>query len=75
MGWAVKVCDALIAQGHWADYIDPCSGLPVGGVPHGEGWGGEGKGSCRCRFLPTGLFQTAGSCRWGSNHTRGGDLR
>lgn len=30
MAWAQPVCDHLIAQGHWADYIDPCSGLPVG---------------------------------------------
>jgi hypothetical protein len=27
--WSKAVCDKLIAQGHWADYIDPCSGLPV----------------------------------------------
>lgn len=31
MAWAKAVCDKLIAQGHWADYIDPCSGLPVSG--------------------------------------------
>jgi hypothetical protein len=27
--WAKGVCDRLNAEGHWADYIDPCSGLPV----------------------------------------------
>ena len=26
LDFAKKVCDALIANGHWADYIDPCSG-------------------------------------------------
>jgi hypothetical protein len=26
---ARHACDALAAAGHWADYIDPCSGLPV----------------------------------------------
>ncbi len=29
MAWAKVVCDKLLEQGHWADYIDPCSGLPV----------------------------------------------
>lgn len=23
------MCDTLGASGHWADYVDPCSGLPV----------------------------------------------
>ena len=27
--FARHVCAALRNQGHWADYIDPCSGLPV----------------------------------------------
>ena len=27
--WAAAVCDRLAAAGHWCDYIDPCSGLPV----------------------------------------------
>ena len=27
--WAKKVTGSLESQGHWADYIDPCSGLPV----------------------------------------------
>jgi hypothetical protein len=27
--FAKPLCQALRAQGHWADYIDPCSGLPV----------------------------------------------
>jgi hypothetical protein len=30
MKWAVAVCARLLAAGHWCDYIDPCSGLPVG---------------------------------------------
>lgn len=29
MAWAKVVCDKLLEQGHWADYIDPCSGLPM----------------------------------------------
>lgn len=29
MAFAVKVCEQLALQGYWADYIDPCSGLPV----------------------------------------------
>jgi hypothetical protein len=29
VAWAAAVCDALAAAGHWADYVDPCSGLPV----------------------------------------------
>lgn len=26
---AKLLCDELILEGYWADYIDPCSGLPV----------------------------------------------
>lgn len=26
---AKLLCNELIALGHWADYIDPCSGLPM----------------------------------------------
>jgi len=29
MAFARHICDSLISQGHWADYIDPCSGLPM----------------------------------------------
>ncbi|KAK3263999.1 hypothetical protein CYMTET_27235 [Cymbomonas tetramitiformis] len=29
MEWAKAVCDILISKGYWADYIDPCSGLPM----------------------------------------------
>ncbi|EFJ48663.1 hypothetical protein VOLCADRAFT_90862 [Volvox carteri f. nagariensis] len=29
MAWAKMVCDQLTTAGHWADYIDPCSGLPM----------------------------------------------
>ncbi|KAK9802671.1 hypothetical protein WJX73_003630 [Symbiochloris irregularis] len=27
--FAVDVCEQLAQQGYWADYIDPCSGLPM----------------------------------------------
>ncbi|KAI7842746.1 hypothetical protein COHA_003674 [Chlorella ohadii] len=27
--FAKVVCERLVAAGHWADYIDPCSGLPM----------------------------------------------
>mmetsp|Transcript_7115 Transcript_7115/g.10026 ORF Transcript_7115/g.10026 Transcript_7115/m.10026 type:complete len:191 (+) Transcript_7115:3-575(+) len=27
--WARHVCERLATQGHWADFIDPCSGLPM----------------------------------------------
>lgn len=27
--FAKCVCERLIGQGFWADYIDPCSGLPM----------------------------------------------
>ncbi len=29
MEFAKVLCEALRRKGHWADYIDPCSGLPV----------------------------------------------
>lgn len=29
MEFAKAVCERLAAAGHWADYIDPCSGLPM----------------------------------------------
>lgn len=29
MAFAADVCEQLVAQGHWADYIDPCSGLTM----------------------------------------------
>ena len=29
MSWAGGVCSVLSEQGHWSDYIDPCSGLAV----------------------------------------------
>ena len=29
VAWAQAVCERLDAEGYWADYIDPCSGLPV----------------------------------------------
>lgn len=38
--FAKSVCSKLDAQGHWADYIDPCSGLPMvhkeGSAVYGE---------------------------------------
>ncbi|KDO29396.1 hypothetical protein SPRG_05933 [Saprolegnia parasitica CBS 223.65] len=27
--WAQDVATAILASGHWADFIDPCSGLPM----------------------------------------------
>ncbi|GIL74692.1 hypothetical protein Vretimale_2326 [Volvox reticuliferus] len=29
LAWAKTVCDQLTVDGHWSDYIDPCSGLPM----------------------------------------------
>ena len=29
MKWAQELRETLAAKGHWADYTDPCSGLPV----------------------------------------------
>ena len=29
--WANKICKKIIENGHFADYIDPCSGLPANG--------------------------------------------
>ena len=29
VSFAKRVTDRLIAEGHWADYIDPCSGLSM----------------------------------------------
>lgn len=29
MEWAKVVCEKIASKGHWADYIDPCSGLPM----------------------------------------------
>jgi hypothetical protein len=29
ISFARRVTDRLIADGHWADYIDPCSGLSM----------------------------------------------
>lgn len=29
MAFAKEVCSVLQLEGHWADYIDPCSGLPM----------------------------------------------
>ena len=32
MEFAKGVCNKATDRGHWADYIDPCSGLPVSPV-------------------------------------------
>lgn len=29
VGWSSKICKELSSKGYWADYIDPCSGLPA----------------------------------------------
>lgn len=37
--FAKPLCQELRALGHWADYIDPCSGLPVRTfIGGGKGW-------------------------------------
>lgn len=33
MEFAKGVCNKATDRGHWADYIDPCSGLPVSRCP------------------------------------------
>lgn len=69
MEWAKRVCGRLIAQGHWADYVDPCSGLPmmtkvnagvyseVGGLVSLLGYAFQNAGCCKVLLHP----------RWGSS--------
>ena len=68
MDFAKAVCERLGAQGHWADYIDPCSGLPMihrdSGAVYGEvealvtllGYRTQNAGCCKIVLHP----------RWGS---------
>jgi hypothetical protein len=66
--WAQSVCTALSAAGHWADYIDPCSGLPM---IHRETGSVYGEVQALATLLGYRL-QNAGCCkivlhpRWGS---------
>lgn len=69
VAFAKCVCDRLIDQGFWADYIDPCSGLPM---IHKEGSNvyGEVQGLVTLLGYQT---QNAGCCTiilhpvWGSS--------
>jgi hypothetical protein len=66
--FAKAACDSLAADGYWADYIDPCSGLPMvhkdSTVPYGEvegfstllGYKTSNAGCCKILLHP----------RWGS---------
>jgi hypothetical protein len=66
--FARAVCDRLQAEGHWADYIDPCSGLPM---VHKSGSGVYGEVQALVTLLRYST-QNAGCCtvalhpRWGS---------
>lgn len=69
MAFAKAVCAHLAARGHWADYIDPCSGLPMinrnTGSVYGEvealvtllGYKTQNAGCCKIVLHP----------RWGSS--------
>ena len=67
--FAVAVCDRLAARGHWADYIDPCSGLPM---VHRGGAGVYGEVDALVTLLRY-TTSNAGCCkvalhpRWGSS--------
>ena len=68
MDFGAEVCKRLAAAGFWADYIDPCSGLPMvhkqTGSPYGEvealctllGYQTANAGCCKVILHP----------RWGS---------
>jgi hypothetical protein len=69
MAFARAVCSELAAGGHWADFIDPCSGLPMvhrdTGAVYGEvealstllGYRTQNAGCCKIVLHP----------RWGSS--------
>lgn len=67
--FAAHVCRTLEAQGHWADYIDPCSGLPM---VHRETGNVYGEVEALCTLLGY-QTQNAGCCKvilhpkWGSS--------
>lgn len=69
MEFAKIICGELAAAGHWADYIDPCSGLPMVHRETGAVYG-EVEALCTLRGYRT---QNAGCCkivlhpRWGSS--------
>lgn len=66
--FARHATEALAAQGHWADYIDPCSGLPM---VHKESCGVYGEVDALVSLLGY-ATSNAGCCkvvlhpRWGS---------
>lgn len=68
MAFAKEVCNYLEARGHWADYIDPCSGLPM---IHRDTSAVYGEVEALCTLLGY-RTQNAGCCkvllhpRWGS---------
>ncbi|GAB4816225.1 hypothetical protein N2152v2_003271 [Parachlorella kessleri] len=69
MSFAKPICEKLEAAGYWADYIDPCSGLPMihkeTGSVYGEvealitllGYKSQNAGCCKVVLHP----------RWGSS--------
>ena len=67
--WAHPICEGLIQQGYWADYIDPCSGLPMIDRKHGAVYA-EVEGLVALRGFETG---NAGCCKiilhpkWGAS--------
>jgi hypothetical protein len=69
MLFAKAVCAELEAGGHWADYIDPCSGLPM---VHRDTGAVYGEVEALCALLGY-QSQNAGCCkivlhpRWGSS--------
>ena len=69
MEFAAEVCRRLAAAGHWADYIDPCSGLPM---VHKETGNVYGEVEALCTLLGY-KSQNAGCCKiilhpkWGSS--------
>eukprot|EP00854_Cymbomonas_tetramitiformis_P005610 gene5610-6795_t len=82
MEWAKAVCEILIAKGYWADYIDPCSGLPMitreSRVVYGEvdalqtllGYKTQNAGCCKLDAEPAfavGIMQVVLHPKWGSS--------
>ena len=69
MEFAAEICRQLMEAGHWADYIDPCSGLPMIHRDTGSVYG-EVEALCTLLGYRT---QNAGCCKvilhpkWGSS--------
>lgn len=70
MEFAKHVCATINDQGHWADYIDPCSGLPMICRENGNNVYGEVQGLVALLGYQT---QNAGCCKivlhpkWGTS--------